>query len=130
LFIPKCKPWKISLPSYEELIQMFPKTVLLEPSKLIVSSQEPFFPSLPPINYSKTVSPCKPKSIRKLLTTHSSQPIPCIMFHLPSFPPIEPIRDEHNHQPSRAFIPQTTIDHTGRRLALSPTEEVLNWQST
>jgi hypothetical protein len=57
----------------------------------------------------------------------SSPLIPCMMF-TQIFPQTEPVR-EPNQPPSQTFIAQTTIDHMGRRASLSPTEEVLNWQS-
>jgi hypothetical protein len=53
------------------------------------------------------------------------QPIPCMTFN--QFPPTEPYHDDQQHLSFRSFITQTTIDHTGRRVSLSPTDEVLNW---
>jgi hypothetical protein len=47
------------------------------------------------------------------------------MMFSPIFPTPDPVRDA-NQPFSQAFVPQTTIDHMGRRSPLSPTEEVLN----
>ena len=54
-------------------------------------------------------------------------PIPCMM--MTPFPSPDPVQDPQTFKPSRGFISQNTIDHTGRRSSLTQSEEVLNWQS-
>jgi hypothetical protein len=68
------------------------------------------------------------KSISSPSFVHAPQPIPCMMF-TPTFPSTESARGDSTQPSSQAFVSSTSIDHMGRRTPLSPTEEVLNWQS-
>jgi hypothetical protein len=59
----------------------------------------------------------------------SVQPIPCMMFSPPPFLSSKPHQNDQQHVSYRPYISQTTINHTSRIVSLSPTDEVLNWQS-
>jgi hypothetical protein len=52
-----------------------------------------------------------------------------MMFNPSPFLSSEPHKDEQQYQSYWPYISQTTTDHTGRRVLLSLTDEVLNWQS-
>ncbi|KDP35795.1 hypothetical protein JCGZ_10431 [Jatropha curcas] len=57
-------------------------------------------------------------------------PLACCMMHPEDFPPLETIHDSTARVTASPYVQQTVIHSSGNLQPLSPSEEVLNWQTS